>query len=63
MSDELDTPQWRPPPTRVGPMENDTPAWLELLERVAPTGCVVVCAATLLLAGYAWGLDWLAGHL
>lgn len=58
-------PGWRGPPRRTGQVESDldTPPWLALLERIAPAGCVVVCALTLLIAAYAWGLDWLAGHL
>lgn len=65
MSEQLDTPAWRRPPRRFGPVESnlDTPPWLELLERVAPAGCVAVCIFALSIAAWVWGVDWLAGHL
>jgi hypothetical protein len=54
----------RPIDTRpiVG-MYGPTPKWLRRLESVAPWGCYTIAALTIALAAYAFGADWLAGHL
>jgi hypothetical protein len=65
LNDQTHAPGWRGPPRRTGPVisDNDTPAWLYWLERIAPTGCFVICALAVTIAAYAWTVDWLAGHL
>lgn len=41
----------------------DTPRWLQLLERIAPEACMIIAIVTLAIAAYAFGVDYLAGHL
>lgn len=54
----------RPIDTRpiVGLHDDNLPAWLKVLERVAPWGCFAVLAVTLALTAYIFGADWIAGH-
>lgn len=41
----------------------DPPRWLQILERIAPEGCIIIAIVTLAIAAYAFGVDRLAGHL
>jgi hypothetical protein len=65
MTEPTHAPGWRGRPRRIGPLESElnVPAWLVLLERVAPIGCFTIAAFSLALAAYAFGADYLAGHI
>lgn len=50
---DMRTPEWRVPPSRTGPLEQD-PAWLRNLEALAPWGCVGIAAGLLAAAALTW---------
>jgi hypothetical protein len=63
MDNRSNTPQWQRPPTRTGPIADDHPAWVELLDCNAGAIALGIAAVVLGLAAYVWGVDWLCGHL
>lgn len=65
MNDPRHAPDWRGRPVRRGPIvgQYDEPAWIATLERIAVPGCFILAGVTLFLTFYAFGVDWLAGHL
>jgi hypothetical protein len=65
LQDPTHAPGWRGRPRRYGPLENeiDIPAWLRILEAIAPWGCFVTAGAVLAIVGYMFAADWWAGHL
>lgn len=57
--------QHRPSDKRpiVGMYDDNIPAWLRFLERIAPAGCVALGGFVIALAAYAWAVDLFAGHI
>jgi hypothetical protein len=62
MDPRTDAPEWREPPRRVGPIDEDCD-WAELVIDNTVAITMAIAVVTLLLAAYAWGFDWFAGHL
>lgn len=65
MNDPTHAPGWRGRAVRREPIvgQYDQPAWIDVLERLAVPACYTIAALVLFLAFYAFGVDWLAGHL